>query len=60
MRRIQFIELHDQSWFPAFLRDEVTDALQYGLSRFKVYAPAAPIIRSLLEATAKRSIVGTS
>jgi hypothetical protein len=57
MRRIQFIELHDQSWFPAFLRDEVTDALQYGLSRFNVYAPAAPIIRSLLEATASRSIV---
>ena len=26
MRRIQWIELHEQPWFPSSLRDEVTDA----------------------------------
>lgn len=28
MRRMQLIEIHDQPWFPGFLRDQVTDALQ--------------------------------
>lgn len=57
MRRIQFIELHDQPWFPSFLRDEVTDALQYGLTLFNVYAPVAPILQSLLEITGATSII---
>jgi hypothetical protein len=57
MRRIQFIELHDQPWFPSFLRDEVTDALQHGLALFNVYAPVAPILRSLLEKTGAARIV---
>ena len=26
MRRMQLIEIHDQPWFPGFLRDQVTDA----------------------------------
>jgi SAM-dependent methyltransferase len=57
MRRIQFIELHDQPWFPSFLRDEVTDALQYGLTLFTLYEPIAPILQSLLEKTAATRIV---
>ena len=45
MRRIQFIELHEQTWFPAFLRDDITDTLQYALNLSRAYAsrcPAAP------------------
>jgi hypothetical protein len=57
MRRIQFIELHDQPWFPPFLRDEVTDALQHGLTLFNVYEPVAPILQALLETTAATRIV---
>jgi hypothetical protein len=37
MRRIQFIEIHDQSWFPASLRDQVTDDLQVLLNIGKPY-----------------------
>lgn len=57
MRRIQFIELHEQPWFPGFLRDAVTDALQYGVTRLGVYAPVAPLIRSLVESTAAPRVV---
>ena len=57
MRRIQFIELHEQPWFPAFLRDLVTDALQCGLSLLKAYAPVSPMLQELLNATASRCVV---
>lgn len=57
MRRVQFIELHDQLWFPSFLRDEITDALQFGLNLFATYAPIAPLLQSSLDATRSRSVV---
>ncbi len=42
MRRIQFIEIHDQSWFPASLRDQVTDDLQVLLNIGKPYEAILP------------------
>jgi hypothetical protein len=57
MRRIQFIELHEQPWFPSLLREEITDALQCGLRVLKAYAPAAPTLQTLLNATEAQSIV---
>jgi hypothetical protein len=57
MRRVQFIELHEQPWFPASVRDEITDALQFGLNFLKAYAPITPLLRSVLDATEGRSIV---
>ncbi len=49
MRRIQFIEIHDQAWFPASIRDEITDALQFGFNVINAYAPIAPILRNALQ-----------
>jgi hypothetical protein len=57
MRRVQFFELHEQSWFPSFLRDEITDALQCGLNLSDAYAPIAPLLQSRLDGTRSRSIV---
>jgi hypothetical protein len=57
MRRIQFIEIHEQPWFPSFLRDDVTDALQYGLGFLKAYAPIGPMLQSALDSLSSRSIV---
>ena len=57
MRRIQFIEIHEQPWFPSFLRDDVTDALQHGLSFLKAYAPIGPMLQSALASSPSRSIV---
>jgi len=57
MRRVQFIELHERSWFPSSLRDEITDALQCGLNLLNAYAPIAPLLQSMLDATRSTSIV---
>jgi len=57
MRRVQFIEFHDQPWFPSFLRDYVTDALQFGFNLFNVYAPVAALLERVTESTRSRSIV---
>jgi len=57
MRRVQFIEFHDQPWFPSLLRDYVTDALQFGFSLFQVYAPVGPLLQCAMESTGSRSIV---
>jgi hypothetical protein len=57
MRRIQFIEFHDQPWFPSSVRDYVTDALQFGFNLFNVYAAIVPLTRRAMEATGRQSIV---
>jgi hypothetical protein len=57
MRRVQFIELHEQPWFPRSVRDEITDALQFGLNLLTVYAPIAPMLQSAIDSTQSRSIV---
>jgi uncharacterized membrane protein len=57
MRRVQFIELHEQPWFPSSLRDEITDALQFGLNLLKAYAPIAPLLQGTLDSIRSRSIV---
>jgi hypothetical protein len=57
MRRIQFIELHDQAWFPPSLRDEVIDALQYGLGLLKPYGSVALLLRRAFDLTRSQLIV---
>ena len=57
MHRVQFIELHEQSWFPPSLRHEITDALEFGLNLLKAYAPIGPLLQSVLDSTRSRSIV---
>ena len=42
MRRVQLFEIHDQAWFPAFLRDLVTDDLQALLNIGKPYGAILP------------------
>jgi hypothetical protein len=49
MRRVQLIEIHDQPWFPAFLRDQVTDDLQVLLNIGKPYGDILPQLREGIE-----------
>jgi hypothetical protein len=57
MRRVQLIELHEQSWFPRFLRDEITDTLQSAMNFFGAYAPVAPLLQTALDATRSPFII---
>lgn len=42
MRRVQLIEIHDQKWFPGFLRDAVTDTLRMMFGIGRVYHSVMP------------------
>jgi hypothetical protein len=57
MHRVQFIELHEQSWFPAFLRNDITDTLQCALILSKAYAPILPLLQRALTSAGKPPIV---
>src|SRR5215471_1433130 len=52
MRRVQFIELHEQPWFPSSLRDDVTDAVQFGFNLMRAYTPIAPLLQNVIDSTA--------
>jgi hypothetical protein len=49
MRRLHFIELHEQPWFPTSLRDDVTDAVQFGFNLMRAYAPIAPLLQRMID-----------
>ena len=57
MRRFQLIEIHEQPWFPSLLRDEATDALQFGFNLLNVYGAVAPLLRGALDSTQSGTIV---
>lgn len=57
MRRIQFIELHDQPWFPASLRHDVIDALQFGLTLLRTYASIGPLLQGAVDSAGTQSVV---
>jgi hypothetical protein len=57
MRRMQLIEIHDQPWFPGFLRDQVTDALQLILHMGNLYQPIVGRLRRALEKSGAQQIL---
>lgn len=57
MRRIGLSEIHEQPWFPKFLRDDVTDGLQFTLNFGRVYQPAAACLRKALKAAGTDRLV---
>jgi len=57
MRRIQFFEFHELAWCPAFVRNGLTDALQFGIRRLHSYAPIVPMLERAIDAMESRSVV---
>jgi hypothetical protein len=57
MRRLQFIELHEQSWFPRFLRNDVTDMLQCALNFSTAYGSIVPLFHRALDSAGGRSVI---
>ena len=60
MGRIQFIELHEQPWFPSSLRDDVTDAMQFGFNLLHAYEPIAPLLQSVIDSSGNGANAGQS
>jgi hypothetical protein len=55
MRRIQFIEIHEQPWFPSSIRDQITDTLRFGFNFLKAYSPVVTRLQSALDSTKSES-----
>ena len=48
MKRLNLIELEDQIWFPASVRDAITDYLQFVFTFFHVYQRILPRLQRIL------------
>jgi len=46
---VRLFEIHDQAWFPQFLRDEFVDGLQMILDVTNTYQPIAKLLRKRLK-----------
>jgi hypothetical protein len=57
MGRIHLFEFEDQKWFPSFLRNYVTDFLQFLSNKAKIYKPIIPIIKKGLEESGSNQII---
>ncbi|QDU83770.1 hypothetical protein Pla163_08710 [Planctomycetes bacterium Pla163] len=57
MRRLHLFEWEDQFWFPATLRDLMTDYLRFVVALFKMSAPVVPLLDRLLTETGSTRIV---
>jgi len=55
MRRRHWIEIADQPWCPAAVRDGQTDYLQFVIDRTAPYAAAVPLLTDALRASALRA-----
>ena len=56
-KRIHLFEFEDQKWFPGFLRNYVTDFLQFLANKAKVYEPVVEVIEDALQKTNQSQIL---
>jgi hypothetical protein len=57
MKRIHLFEFEDLTWFPQFLRNFVTDFLQYVSNKFDIYEPTVLLINRGLEKSETNTII---
>lgn len=57
MKRIHLFEFEDQPWFPVFLRNYMTDFLQFLTNKSKLFKPSVGILDAMLTASNENTIV---
>lgn len=57
MKRKQLFEFEDQTWFPAFLRNYLTDFLQFISNQFDIYKKVTPLLSELVTEDGNHTIV---
>lgn len=55
--RLQLLELEDQPWFPALLRDYMTDLLNAHTSMLGLYDSVVPLLHRALQATGDTAVL---
>lgn len=48
MRRFHLVEFEDYPWFPAAVREGITDYLRFFLKTFDLYRPVVPVIKEVM------------
>lgn len=54
---MRLFEIHEQPWFPQFLRDQFVDALQMILEVTNTYKPIAQLLQKRLEECGTERVV---
>lgn len=57
MKRKQLFEFEDLSWFPVFLRNYLTDFLQFISNQFDIYKNITPLLSDLVKEDGNKTIV---
>lgn len=57
LRRVQFFEFEDQTWFPTSLRDGITDFLRFAVSAGDLYRPVAGLLDDAVRRSGARRVV---
>ncbi len=57
MSRVHLFEFEDQKWFPVFLRNYMTDFLQFLTNKGKVFQPIIPLLKKEIEKSGTDQII---
>lgn len=57
MKRPHLFEFEDFRWFPSFLRNYMTDFLQYISNRFDIYKAVTPLLEEVLDKTQSNTVI---
>lgn len=57
MKRKQLFEFEDQSWFPTFLRNYLSDFLQFISNQFDIYKKVTPLLSELVHKSGGNTII---
>jgi len=57
MKRVHLFEFEDLSWFPNFLRNYMTDFLQFLTNKSKLFKPSVLILDKILEKSGETNII---
>ncbi|CAC9975841.1 hypothetical protein [Flavobacterium panici] len=57
MARIHLFEFEDQKWFPVFLRNYITDFLQFLSNKTGMYKPVVPLLVNILKTNNATTII---
>ncbi|MGV3611017.1 MAG: hypothetical protein ACO1N0_08715 [Fluviicola sp.] len=57
MKRKQLFEFEDQRWFPAFLRNYLSDFLQFISNQFDIYKKVTPLLAELVAKSENKTII---
>lgn len=57
MKRKQLFEFEDQRWFPGFLRNYLTDFLQFISNQFDIYKAITPLLSETIKRSGKQQVI---